>query len=617
MTVIMPPFDFKEFLPTVPLQPGVYLMKSRADEVLYVGKARELRKRLSSYARIDQAQHGKTAMLLSQVRGIETIVTNTEKEALILESSLIKQHRPKYNVILRDDKSYPLLKVTVQEEWPRLVMTRRRVKDGARYFGPFSSPSAMWETIRYLNSLFPLRRCKEKSLKPKARPCLNHQMGRCLAPCADKVSREEYRELVQNVLLVLEGKNQELVKELSRKMTLAAAELRFEEAAALRDRINSLNKTLEKQQVVAAHGRDQDVLGFVRQDASVAVALLFIRKGVILGQQAFFLAEPVGTDPEVLTEVLSRFYGEEGRYLPQEILLPFAGTDDPLLAEWLSEEKGSAVAIACPQRGGRVRLLEMAETNARQVLAAKKSKQASWQVLAGGLQKVFGLARLPERIECLDISNLGGKQAVGSLVCFVGGEMAKDRYRHYAIHTVAGPDDYAMMGEVLARRFAKGLAEGDMPDLFLVDGGKGQLGVAMHALAELGIPGGVELAGIAKEKGEEGEKLYRPGRKNPLLLDRHSPVLLYLMRIRDEAHRYGITIHRRLRGKEALTSALEKIPGVGKGRKELLLRELGSMQRIAQASVEELGAVTGIGPALAVQIWEHLHGGENKGKGAR
>jgi len=606
----MPLFDFKEFLPTVPLQPGVYLMKSRTDEVLYVGKARELRKRLSSYGRIDQGQHGKTAMLLSQVRLIETIVTKTEKEALILESSLIKQHRPKYNVILRDDKSYPLLKVTVQEQWPRLVMTRRRVKDGARYFGPFSSPSAMWETIRYLNSLFPLRRCKEKNLKPKSRPCLNHQMDRCLAPCADKVSREEYQELVSNVLLVLEGKNQQLVKELSRKMEEAAADLRFEEAAELRDRINSLSKTLEKQQVVATHTRDQDVLGFARQDASVAVALLFIRKGVIIGQQGFFFADPVGTDAEVLTEVLSRFYGEEDRYLPQEILLPFAGTDDPLLAEWLSEKKGSAVAIVCPRRGDRVRLLEMAETNARQVLVAKKSKQTSWQVLAGRLQKALGLARLPERIECLDISNLGGKQAVGSLVCFVGGEMAKNRYRHYAIHTVEGPDDYAMMGEVLGRRFARGVAENDMPDLLLVDGGKGQLGVAMHALAELGIPGGVELAGIAKEKAEEGEKLYRPGRKNPIILDNHSPVLLYLMRIRDEAHRYGITLHRKLRAKESLTSSLEQIPGVGKTRKELLLRELGSMQRISQASEAELGAVAGIGTTLAAQIWQHLHGGE-------
>ncbi len=609
----MPTFDFKEFLPGIPLKPGVYLMKSRTGEVLYVGKARELRKRLSSYARIDQASHGKTAMLLSQVRGIATIVTNTEKEALILEASLIKQHRPKYNVILRDDKSYPLLKVTVQEEWPRLVMTRRRLKDGARYFGPLSSPSAMWETIRYLNSLFPLRRCKEKSLKPKDRPCLNHQMGRCLAPCADKVSREEYQELVNNVLLVLEGKNQQLVKELSRKMERAAAALDFEAAAELRDRIASLNKTLEKQQVVAAHNRDQDVLGFARQGDSVAVALLFIRKGVISGQQAFFLAEPVGSDPEVLTEVLSRFYGEEGQYLPQEILLPFAGTDDPLLAEWLSELKGGTVTIACPQRGDRVRLLEMAETNAQQVLVARKTRQGSWQVLAEGLQKALGLARLPERIECLDISNLNGQQAVGSLVCFVGGEMAKDRYRHYGIHTVDGPDDYAMMAEVLARRFSKGLVEKDLPDLLLVDGGKGQLGVAMQALAELGgVPGAgaVELAGIAKEKAGEGEKLYRPGRKNPLILDNHSPVLLYLMRIRDEAHRYGITLHRKLRAKESLTSSLEQIPGVGKGRKELLLRELGSMHRLAQASVAELAAVSGIGPALAAQIWQHLHGGD-------
>ncbi len=613
----MSPFDFKEFLPGVPLKPGVYLMKSRGGEVLYVGKARELRKRLSSYARIDQAQHGKTAMLLSQVRGIETIVTNTEKEALILESSLIKQYRPKYNVILRDDKSYPLLKVTVQEEWPRLVMTRRRQKDGARYFGPFSSPSAMWETIRYLNSLFPLRRCKEKNLKLKARPCLNHQMGRCLAPCAEKVGREEYQELVRNVLLVLEGKNQQLVKELSRKMELAAGALNFEAAAELRDRIASLSKTLEKQQVVAAHGKDQDVLGFARQGASVAVALLFVRKGVISGQQAFFFAEPLGSDAEVLTEVLSRFYGEEGQYLPQEILLPFAGSDDPLLAEWLSELKGATVTLSCPQRGDRVRLLEMVETNAQQVLVARKTRQGSWQVLAEALQKSLSLARLPERIECLDISNLGGQQAVGSLVCFVAGEMAKDRYRHYGIHTVDGPDDYAMMAEVLARRFAKGVANKDLPDLLLVDGGKGQLGVAMHALAESGISDTLELAGIAKEKAGEGEKLYRPGRKNPIILDRHSPVLLYLMRIRDEAHRYGITLHRKLRAKESLSSSLEQIPGVGKGRKELLLRELGSMHRLVQASEAVLAAVPGIGPALAAQIWHHLHGEEGADSAGR
>ncbi|OGR01787.1 MAG: excinuclease ABC subunit C [Deltaproteobacteria bacterium RIFOXYD12_FULL_55_16] len=609
----MPSFDFKVFLPGIPLQPGVYLMKNRAEEVLYVGKARELRKRLSSYARVDQAQHGKTAMLLSQVRGIETIVTNTEKEALILEASLIKQHRPKYNVILRDDKNYPLLKVTVQEDWPRLVMTRRRIKDGARYFGPFSSPAAMWETLRYLNSLFPLRRCKEKSLKPKARPCLNQQMGRCLAPCAGKVGQEEYQELVNNVLLVLEGKNQQLVKELSRKMALASTALRFEEAARLRDQIAALNKTLEKQQVVAAHGKDQDVLGFVRQEDSVAVALLFIRSGVISGQQAFFLAEPVGSDAEVLTEVLSRFYGEEERYLPQEILLPFAGLDDPLLAEWLSEQKGSAVAIACPQRGDRVRLLEMAKANAGQVLAARKTKQTSWLALAEALQKALGLARIPERIECLDISNLGGQQAVGSLVCFVAGEKAPECYRHYAIHRVSGPDDYAMMAEVLGRRFARGLAADNLPDLLLVDGGKGQLGVAGKALAELGdVPEAkaVELVGIAKEKAEEGEKLYRPGRKNPLLLARHSPALLYLMRIRDEAHRYGITLHRKLRQKESLTSALEQIPGVGKARRELLLRELGSRPRLAAASQAELAAVSGIGPALAALIWRHLHGDE-------
>ncbi|MGV1098911.1 excinuclease ABC subunit UvrC [Thiovibrio sp. JS02] len=609
----MPPFDFKEFLPTVPLQPGVYLMKSRAGEVLYVGKARELRKRLSSYARIDQAQHGKTAMLLSQVRLIETIVTNTEKEALILESALIKQHRPKYNVILRDDKSYPLLKVTVQEEWPRLVMTRRRVKDGARYFGPFSSPAAMWETIRYLNSLFPLRRCKEATLKAKARPCLNFQMGRCLAPCAGMVEREQYQQMVREILLFLEGKNQQLVKELSAQMECAAIEMRFEEAAALRDRIRSLTSTLEKQQIVAQHGRDQDIYGFARQGASVAVSLLFVRKGIIRGQRSFFLAEPLGSDAEVLGEVLMRFYEEDGQDLPREVLLPFAIEDASLLGDWLAGMRQGPVAVLFPKRGDKTRLLEMAAANANQVFAERSKKSQTWQALAQAMAKALDLGKSPERIECLDISNLGGRHAVGSLVCFVAGEKAHRHYRHYAIRTVEGPDDYAMMAEVLGRRFARGVAENDLPDFFLVDGGKGQLGMAMQVVAGLDLNGRVELAGIAKEREGEGEKIYRPGRKNPLLLGGHSPVLLFFMRIRDEAHRYGITLHRRLRRKKNLLSRLDAIPGVGKARKEALLANLGSLKRIASASREELAEVPGIGSELAAQIWQHLHGREGEG----
>ena len=606
----------KEFLRSVPLKPGVYLMQDGQGVVLYVGKARELRKRLASYLRVDHREQSKTAMLLSQVRNIATILTNTEKEALILEASLIKQHRPRYNVILRDDKNYPLIKVTVQEEWPRLLMTRRRHKDGARYFGPFSSPTAMWETIRYLNSLFPLRRCKEKALKAKARPCLNAQMNRCLAPCAGKVAREKYLDMVRRVLLVLEGKNRQLAGELSREMEMAAEELRFEDAAVLRDRIRSLSDTLEKQQAVAAHGHDQDVFSFARREAAVAVAVLAVRKGVISGQQVFLLVDPVGLDPEVLAEVLARYYGEDDCFLPGEILLPFDIGEAPLLAEWLSERGRRRVAIVRPQRGEKVRLLAMAAANAEQALAEHSKKNASWEALAATLGNALRLPRSPGRIECLDISNISGQMAVGSLVCFLGGEPAKNLYRHYKIRTVHGPDDYAMMEEVLARRFGRGKEENDLPDLLVVDGGRGQLSMAIRVVGRLGLAGMVELASIAKERENEGEKLYRPGRKNPIVLPRHSPVLLFFMRIRDEAHRYGVTFHRKLRSDRFLASALIGIPGIGRSRVTLLLKEFGSLPRVARASQAELAAVAGIGPATAGKIWEHLHGAQEAGQGA-
>lgn len=604
----------KEFLRSVPLKPGVYLMQNGQGGVLYVGKARELRKRLASYLRADYRQQSKTAMLLSQVRSIATILTNTEKEALILEASLIKQHRPRYNVILRDDKNYPLIKVTVQEEWPRLLMARRRHKDGARYFGPFSSPTAMWETIRYLNSLFPLRRCKEKALKAKARPCLDAQMNRCLAPCVGKVAREEYLDMVRRVLLVLEGKNRQLAGELGREMEKAAEELRFEDAAILRDRIKSLHDTLEKQQAVAAHGHDQDVFSFARREAAVAVAVLSVRKGVISGQQVFLLVDPVGRDQEVLAEVLSRYYGEDDSFLPGEILLPFDIVEAPLLAEWLSERGGRRVAIVCPQRGEKVRLLAMAAANAEQALADRSKKNASWDALAAALGKALHLSCSPGRIECLDISNISGQMAVGSLVCFLGGEPAKNLYRHYRIRTVHGPDDYAMMEEVLARRFSRGKEENDLPDLLVVDGGRGQLSMAIRVLEQIGLAGMVELASIAKERENEGEKVYRPGRKNPIVLPRHSPVLLFLMRVRDEAHRYGVTFHRKLRSDRFLASPLTRIPGVGKIRVTLLLKEFGSLPRLVRASPAELAGVAGIGPALAMKIWEHLHGAEETGQ---
>ena len=599
-----------EFLATVSHGPGVYQMLGRT-RVLYVGKARDLRKRLSQYAHFNGPAHAKTAVMLSHVQRVETILTTTEKEALILEASLIKQHRPRYNVILRDDKNYPLIKVTTREEWPRVVVTRRRLRDGNRYFGPYASSTAMRSTLQMLYNQFPLRRCK--TVRERSRPCLNFQMGRCLAPCAGRVDAADYQRMVRDVLLILEGRTDQVVGELTAKMEQAAEALRFEQAAVYRDQIRALARTTEHQAIVADHHLDQDVFGIHRQDASVGIALLFVRGGMITGAQTFFLAEPLGEDDSLLSQTILQYYSAE-RQPPRELLLPLALEDADLLGERLAELREGPVALLTPQRGKRMQLMHMATTNARQIFAERERKEQSWETLAAALQARVRIDRRPEVIECLDISNLQGKQAVGSLVCFVHGAQAAGRYRHYRIRSQDTPDDYAMMGEVLDRRLARGIERDDLPDLLLLDGGKGQLQVAVAAVARAGLTGRIDLVAIAKEKAEEGEKLFRPGRKNPVLLPAHSPVLLYLMRIRDEAHRFGITFHRRLRGREQLTSRLDAIDGIGPKRKQQLLRTLGSLRKVMEADLETLAAVDGIGPELARQIHTSLHG-EDHGTG--
>ncbi|BCO09458.1 hypothetical protein GF1_18340 [Desulfolithobacter dissulfuricans] len=441
-----------EFLKTVSHGPGVYQMLGRT-EVLYVGKARDLRKRLAQYAHFSGPPHSKTAVMLSHVRRVETILTTTEKEALILEASLIKKHRPRYNVILRDDKNYPLIKVTVKEEWPRIVVTRKRVRDGSKYFGPFSSPSAMRQTLKLLYTLFPLRRCR--TVRSRSRPCLNFQMGRCLAPCTDQVDQDSYRDMVRQVLLILEGKNQEVLIRLEEKMREAAADLAFEKAAVLRDQIRALKKTVERQMVVANHFLDQDVFGLARRDASVTIAILFIRGGVLGGSQTFFLADPMGDDQAILAQTITQYYSAR-RQPPREILLPLALEDAPIINEYLAELRQGPVSLAVPRRGRRMQLMEMAHANARQVFADKSKKKKAWETLAASLQKLLHLNRRPETIWCVDISNLGGKQAVGSLVCFVRGEKHPPGYRHFKIRCKDEPDDYTMMHEVLERRLGRG-----------------------------------------------------------------------------------------------------------------------------------------------------------------
>jgi excinuclease ABC subunit C len=601
-----------DLLASTPHSPGVYLMLDQKAGVLYVGKAKDLRKRLASYARVAASAQDKTSVMLSHVHKVDTLITRTEKEALILEASLIKKHRPRYNIILRDDKNYPLIKVTIQEEWPRVMMTRRRKKDGARYFGPYASSAAMWATLKLLAALFPLRRCKTFQLQPRTRPCLNGQMHNCLAPCMGATDKNAYQEMVERIIMVLNGRNRDLIQSMTRQMTEAAEALEFERAALLRDQIQALSRTLEKQLVAATHTRDLDVFGMMRKDTSLALAILMVRNGIISGSRTFFLADPFDDDAGVLSQVLMQHYDSSDN-LPPEILLPSEPEDKGLLTERLGDLLGDTVHLHVPQRGDALQLIAMANANAAQLFAEKTNKEQSWQALAAAMVKNLRLSSPPHTIECLDISNISGQQAVGSLVCFEQGEPAPHRFRHYRIRGVDGPDDYAMMAEVLERRLRRGLRENDLPDLLMVDGGRGQLGMAMAATRALQAEDEkndlqkLEWISIAKEKEEEGEKLYTPGRKNPILLTPHNPILLYLMRIRDESHRYGVSFHRKLRNQSTLSSELDAISGIGPRKKQQLLKTLGSLTRIKQAPEEKLVQVPGIGPELAREIHRYFH----------
>ena len=598
-----------DFLRSVPNHPGVYLMKNLQGHILYVGKAKNLRKRVSSYQRVNTKVSPKTVLLLEKVAAIETILTITEKEAFILEASLIKKHRPRFNIELKDDKSYPRIKVTLNEEWPRVFMTRRRIKDGSRYFGPYSSSGAMRNTLRIINRLFPLRRCKGKHIKKRVRPCLNYQMGRCLAPCSGKVEKELYRQMVNNVLMILEGKNRQLRAHLETEMQRASEALEFEKAALVRDQLQALAKTLEKQVVVSNLDRDQDVIGYVREGVGVGIVVMNVRQGMVGGQQVFFLLDPVGDDSEVLGEVLRQYYTRE-EPVPDELLLPFRLQDHVSLVEWLGEIRSKDVRLRMPKRGTGLKLLHMAAENARQVHTEQENRERSWLELASNLQMKLLLSTLPARVECLDISNIGGKQPVGSLVCFLDGEKAQKEYRHYSISGAHEPDDYRMMAEVLTRRFTTSDKQGILPDLLVIDGGKGHLNVARNVLREKGLEEQVELVSIAKDKENKSDKIYRPGRKNPVSLARHSPVLFFLMQVRDESHRFGISLHRRLRHKSALTSELDEVPGIGPYRKKMLLKIMGSPAKVKQATRAEIAKVPGIGQGLANQIWEFFHAGQ-------
>jgi excinuclease ABC subunit C len=592
--------DLKKF----PTLPGVYLMQGEAGEILYVGKAKNLRSRLRSYFSAEGDGRAHIRFLMNRVREIETIVTDTEKEALILENTLIKKHRPRYNIHLRDDKTYVSIRLDPREEFPALQVVRKVQRDGALYFGPFSSGSAVRETLKEIYRLFPLRHYPLETCRRRGRPCLFYQIGQCSAPCYDKIGQPEYRELVRGDGAALRARKRGA--HLAARTQPGCRRHALRGGAALRDQIRAIEQTVEREGGGGGRRRP-DVVGVHREGGEVAVAVLFIRQGKLIGRRSFTLEWRLD-EAELLSSFMQQFYGREV-FIPDQVLLPFPLEDADILDEWLSERKGKRVVVLAPRRGEKLRLVELAARNAAEVFRERGSRQEAREAVLAEIGERLQLSRLPRRMECFDISNVQGKQSVGSMAVLLEGEPAKGEYRHFRFRSVEGADDYASLYEVLKRRLSRGLAEERLPDFILIDGGKGQLSVLTAVLGELGLAGRIDAAGIAKsrvlanvrgkavEKSEE--RFFLPGRKNPVLLRQGSPALFLLERLRDEAHRFAITHHRKLRGKAALQSALEDIQGVGPARRKVLLKHFGSLRRLREASLDELLAVPGLPETVA------------------
>lgn len=536
---------------TFPRAPGVYLMTDPKGKVLYVGKAKNLRSRLQQYASRGGDGRPQIPHLLKRAASVRCIVTATEKEALLLENTLIKEHRPPFNIFLRDDKEYLLLRIDRSEEFPRPELVRRMAKDGALYFGPFSSARGIRETLRILYRFFPLCSCSRKKFASRTRPCLNYQIGRCAGACAGVISRDEYMPIVDNAVRFLRGRYRDLLRDWQAQMGSLAKQMRFEEAAALRDRIAIVQGTLLRQRVVRTVRGDVDAVGWLREGEEGTATVLHVREGRVSDAHSYHFRVG-GDDGEAVTSFLVQQYGE-GAYVPGEVLLPFGIPDPAPVAALLSDRAGTPVSVRVPEKGERRRLVALAERNAAEAHRMRKEKEADYGRLSERVASLCRLARAPVRIEGFDISNLGEHEPVGSMVTFVGGTPAKKWYRKFTVRGVPGQDDFAMMGEVVRRRFAHGADFGGMPDLVLIDGGKGQLASALAALKAAGA-GAVPVVSLAKERARGGrtvshERIFLPGRKNPVVLAPNDPALLLLMRVRDEAHRFALSFHRARRGK--------------------------------------------------------------------
>lgn len=590
-------FDTKK-LPAFPSDPGVYLMKDKNGQILYVGKAKNLKKRVKQYFMKSGDGREMLPFLVEKVFEIETIIVGSEKEALLLENTLIKQHQPKYNVIFKDDKSYVCIKITDKQKWPlaQVVRLKGEQKKGEKTFGPYISAGAARETLELINRTFPLRQCSDQEFSRRTRPCILYQMHRCVAPCVGLCSKEEYDRHVEQAISFLEGKNKKLLIDLKADMIQASDDLEYEKAGDILRKIQRIERTIEKQKVDQVDGIDTDVVGLYRYGADLVVNQLIYRQGSLVASKNFLKSRVLDEDSEVIERFLIQFYGE-GENLPQEILLPLSVKGDTCLESFLNQNSTRKLTLLSPKRGEKVHLVEMAQKNAKAFFHKEKDEKEISQRVLLELQDKLKLIRFPKRIECMDNSHLSGDEPVASMVTFTEGKEDKKRYRKYKLRDTDPSDDYGAMKEVLTRRYSRGKMEDDLPDLLIVDGGKGQLNIALKVLSDLDIVS-IDLIGLAKEEGRHDkglteEKIFLPNKKDPIRLQKRSSSLFLLQRIRDEAHRFAITFHKQRRSKKYLQSEIEKLPGFGPVKCKKVLKIFGSIKKLKLASEEEIRSLKG------------------------
>jgi excinuclease ABC subunit C len=597
-------------LANLPASPGVYLFKNKTGRIIYIGKAKNLKNRVRTYFQSPRNHTPKTARMVAAIDDFDLMVTDSEIEALILEANLVKEHHPRYNVNLKDDKHFPYIKVTVNEPFPRVLIVRKFESDGARYFGPYTNSKGMRKTVSFLCRLFKIRTCNLTIPHPTGKiqkVCLDYHIGRCGGPCENLQTREDYGELVDSVLLFLSGRGQTLIDRLGKRMTRLSKQMEFEKAARVRDQIDALESVRHKQKVDAGKIVDRDIIAFAREGRHSVVVILQVREGVLIGRQDFQVtSQPEEDDTELLYGFVQQYYNHQPN-LPEELYLPLVLPEEKLIAGWLSKARGKKVKIFTPRKGEKLRLVDLAAGNARllldEILIQKKGYRErvarSVQVLKDDLH----LAVSPSTIACVDISNTGETDAVGSLVYFANGKPSKSGYRHFKIKEVTGQDDFAMMREVVGRYFFRLKKEGTTPpDLLVVDGGKGQLSSVRSEIGSLGFQN-QNIIGLAKRL----EEIYLPGRKEPLTIPKTSPGLRLLKQVRDEAHRFAIEYNRKVRARRTIKSALDELDGIGPKRREILLKHFGSVKNIKEATLEELTAVKGIPKGVANKIYAAFH----------